>query len=150
MFNFFIIFHYQLYPLFHILVIFVTMAYRNILLIDDDLEDHEIFRSALETLSQNLICNSYTNAKDALATLTANALNPDVIFLDLNMPVMSGQEFLVQVKQIETTKDIPVIIYSTSSNMSTIQLTKELGAVDFITKPDRFDALVDILKPIIN
>lgn len=126
------------------------MLYRNIVLIDDDVEDQEIFKIALETLSDNLVFTAFTNAKEALSSLTGNTLNPDVIFLDLNMPVMSGQEFLTQIKKMDATKHIPVIIFSTSSNTSTIQLTKELGAIDFITKPSKFDLLVDILKPIIN
>ncbi len=125
------------------------MLYRNILLIDDDAEDHEIFLSALTSISKKLQCVTFTNAREALGKLLNKDLNPDVIFLDLNMPVMSGQEFLTEVKKREETKTIPVIIFSTSSNPSTIKLTKEMGAIDFITKPNRFDALVDILKPII-
>jgi len=66
------------------------------------------------------------------------------------MPIMTGQEFLMKIKNIDHLKQIPVIIFSTSSNASTIVATKELGAIDFITKPNRFDALVNILKPIIN
>lgn len=126
------------------------MQYRNILLIDDDEEDHDIFKTALAMLSKDLLCKSYTNASEALQKLTNRELEPDVIFLDLNMPIMSGQEFLTTIKQREGIKDIPIIIFSTSSSSSTIQLTKELGAANFITKPNRFDTLVDILKPIIN
>jgi CheY-like chemotaxis protein len=126
------------------------MFYRNILHIDDDADDQEIFTSALQSLSESVVCTAFSNAREALDQLTLNTLKPDVIFLDLNMPIMSGQEFLKQVKKLDATKHIPVIIFSTSSNKSTIALTKELGAIDFITKPNRFDQLVDILKPIIN
>jgi CheY-like chemotaxis protein len=126
------------------------MRYQNIILIDDDDDDQEIFKSALETLSDSFVCNSFTNAKVALSNLVANTLHPDVIFLDLNMPVMTGQEFLREIKKQESLKNIPIIIFSTSANPDTIQLTKDLGAIDFITKPSRFDTLVDILKKIIN
>lgn len=126
------------------------MQYHKILLIDDDVEDQEIFNSALSVVSNALECVCFANAKEALSQLNANELNPDVIFLDLNMPIMSGQEFLMQIKSIDHLKQIPVIIFSTSSNPATISITKELGAIDFITKPNRFDALVDILKPLIN
>jgi len=64
------------------------------------------------------------------------------------MPVMSGQEFLMRIKNIDHLKKLPVIVFSTSSNASTITATKELGAFDFITKPNRFDTLIDILKPL--
>ena len=124
------------------------MIYRNILLIDDDEEDHEIFLSAIRSISKELQCITFTNAREALVKLINKDLNPDVIFLDLNMPIMSGQEFLMEVKKKEEAQNIPVIIFSTTSNPSTIKLTKEMGAINFITKPDRFDVLVDILKPL--
>ena len=124
------------------------MIYRNILLIDDDEEDHEIFLSAIRSISKELQCITFTNAREALVKLINKDLNPDVIFLDLNMPIMSGQEFLMEVKKKEETQNIPVIIFSTTSNPGTIKLTKEMGAINFITKPDRFDVLVDILKPL--
>ncbi len=125
------------------------MPYRSILLIDDDAEDHEIFLSAIALISDELQCITFTNAREALGKLLNKDLDPDVIFLDLNMPIMSGQEFLMEVKKRVETQNIPVIIFSTSSNPSTIKLTKEMGAIDFITKPNRFDALVDILKPLL-
>ena len=126
------------------------MTYKHILLVDDDTEDQEIFTTALEMVAENVQCTAFSNAKEALNQLVAGTLNPDVIFLDLNMPVMSGQEFLVRIKKQERVCDIPVIIFSTSSNQNTIKLMRELGAVDFVTKPSRFDKLVDLLKPIIN
>ena len=126
------------------------MSYKHILLIDDDVEDLEIFKIALDRLSANPRCTTFTNAREALDKLVAGELTPDVIFLDLNMPLMSGQEFLQEVKKTKEIQHIPVIIFSTSSQQSTVKLTMELGAHDFITKPDRFDKLVELLKPIIN
>jgi len=122
------------------------MQYHRILLIDDDIEDQEIFNSALGEVSHHLQYTSRTNAREALQELNKGVLAPDVIFLDLNMPIMSGQEFLRQIKSADQLKSIPVIIFSTSSNAATIAETKALGALDFITKPNRFDLLVDILR----
>lgn len=126
------------------------MQYHNILLIDDDVEDQEIFNSALSEISKELQCVSLTNAKVALDKLSAHELKPDVIFLDLNMPIMGGLEFLEQLKSRNGLSQIPVIIFSTSSNPSTVAKTKHLGAIDFITKPNRFDTLVEVLKPFIQ
>lgn len=126
------------------------MPFRRILLIDDDTEDHEIFKTALDLVSRTAECTTSTNAREALGMLISKQLSPDVIFLDLNMPIMSGQDFLREVKMRSDTQHIPVIIFSTSSHAATVKLTKEMGAIDFITKPDRFDKLVEILKPIIT
>ena len=132
------------------IVIFTAMVYKNILLVDDDAEDQEIFHTAARQASDEVVVQSFSNAKEAFAKLNNGELNPDVIFLDLNMPIMSGQEFLFAIKRTERIKEIPVIIFSTSSNESTIRHTKELGAAHYITKPNNFTALVDILKPLIN
>ncbi|MBA3664624.1 MAG: response regulator [Bacteroidetes bacterium] len=124
--------------------------YKNILLIDDDEDDHEIFFSAVADVTDGVTCTGISDATTALQKLKDKELNPEVIFLDLNMPVMSGQEFLIEIKKNQALKHIPVIIYSTSSHLPTIKLTKELGAADFITKPQKYEQLVKILTPYIS
>jgi len=59
---------------------------------------------------------------------------------------MNGQQFLLEIKKSPELSSIPIIIFSTSAHLPTILLTRELGAQDFITKPDKFDDLVDILR----
>lgn len=125
------------------------MQYQKILLIDDDEEDHEIFMTALSHISGDFQCTTSADARDALGKLQSKEISPDVIFLDLNMPIMSGQEFLSEIKKNELIQDIPVIVFSTSANPATVQKAKELGAIDFLTKPDRLDKLVNILKPVL-
>ena len=126
------------------------MPYRKILLIDDDEDDQEIFLLAMRKLSARASCTCESDATEALKKLAAKQLNPDVIFLDLNMPVMNGQQFLARVKSQAEFRHIPVIIFSTSGVQSTMQAVKELGAQDFITKPGDLDTLVDILAPLIG
>jgi CheY-like chemotaxis protein len=125
------------------------MAYHNVLLIDDDDDDQEIFLTAVEQIDCGVNCTALSDATEALQKLAAHVIVPDVIFLDLNMPVMNGQEFLTEIKKNAGLKNIPVIIFSTSSHNTTIQLTKDLGASDFITKPGKYDELVNLLTPIL-
>lgn len=126
------------------------MIYNNILLVDDDEDDQEIFLTAVEHINPALKCSVESEAIIALQKLENKELVPDVIFLDLNMPVMNGQQFLVEIKRRESLKDIPIIIFSTSRHEPTKLITKQLGALDFITKPDNFDALIEVLKPVIS
>jgi DNA-binding NtrC family response regulator len=124
------------------------MLFETILHIDDDPDDHEIFYTALRKVNDIINYNAWTNAGKALATLIAKKLTPDIIFVDLNMPAMNGQQFLVEIKKRENLWHIPVIILSTSSHIGTIELIKKLGAYEFITKPNSFDELVKILSSI--
>ncbi|MES2629707.1 MAG: response regulator [Bacteroidota bacterium] len=126
------------------------MAYKNIVLIDDDTEDQEIFLSVVNDISSSAHCDCYTDASEALKNLKALAGVPDVIFLDLNMPVMNGKQFLSAIKEEEGLKEIPVIMFTTSSDPATIKATKDLGAEDFITKPGSYNELVTILKNLID
>lgn len=74
------------------------------------------------------------------------ALRPDVIFLDLNMPLMNGKQFLQEIKRVDDIAGIPVTILSTSSDPHNIAETQKLGATGFITKPDRFSEWQAALK----
>lgn len=126
------------------------MSYHTILLIDDDEDDQELFLKALQKTSTSVSFNSESNAALALQKLMRYELAPDVIFLDLNMPIMNGQQFLVEIKKCDGLKEIPVIIFSTSSNRATIDLTIEFGASQYITKPDTFDGLVSALSGVFS
>lgn len=127
----------------------MTMKYQRILLIDDDEDDREIFENAVRRLQRALDYQAHDSAVTAYKALTSRDFVPDLIFLDLNMPVMNGQEFLKKIKGDSALKDIPVIIFSTSSNFKNISETMELGAHDYITKPYTFEELVKILEKII-
>jgi len=122
------------------------MKYNSILLIDDDEDDQVIFMAGIRDVSKTVICNCMFNAKKALEILDKGELNPEVIFLDLNMPIMSGRQFLTEIKKREPLSKIPVIIFTTSSNKSTIEDMFNLGAANFITKPGRYEELVSILR----
>ena len=124
------------------------MKYRKVLLIDDDLDDQEIFTMALDQISPELECIIFKNSEEALLKLIQEQIKVDIIFLDLNLPRVSGQEILIKINKIEYFQNIPIIIFSTSSDKYTIKKLYELGASDFITKPNKLHLLVDTLKSI--
>ena len=124
------------------------MIYNNVLLIDDDLDDREFFMDAISELKKTLVCNTFSNGMNALRQLTGQGLIvcPDIIFLDLNMPGISGMEFLAKIKNNTQLKNIPVIVFSTTSDAITIDETKKMGAINFITKPNSYADLVKMLE----
>ena len=125
------------------------MNYKNILQIVDDTDDCELFLEALQSVSTALY-TSINDPVDALKRLVHSEIVPDVIFLDLNMPVMSGMEFLAEIKKKDIIKNIPVIIFSTSQFDEIKRQAKNHGAHDFISKPSDFNELKRILSQYIS
>lgn len=119
------------------------------MLIDDDEDDREIFLSVIQNILPNATYTVAINGQDALSKLDGS-WTPHLIFLDLNMPLMNGKQFLAAKRDSLKLNSIPVVILSTSSDQSTIAETIELGAVYFVTKPDKYSAwegaLRDVLK----
>ena len=122
---------------------------KEVLFVDDDLDDQEIFSVVLSDVSDSVHCSFVNTAEEALKVLSKNtSTRPDFIFLDLNLPFMSGFECLRAIKEQPYLKNIPVIIYSTSSRDADKQKAKELGAINYITKPDSVAALKTLLRDI--
>lgn len=107
------------------------MNYRNILLIDDDDDDQELFQLALGEIGRNIHCKVVTSAKEALHYLGKATTTTDLIFLDLNMPIMTGQQFLAELNKHPNLSGIPVVVLSTSSDTATISHAYSLGAGNF-------------------
>ncbi len=127
------------------------MGPRNILLVDDDVEDREIFVAAMGEVAANIHCYTATEGFDALRLLQEEGFPiPELIFLDLNMPRMDGRQFLVERTKIDNLKSIPVIIYSTTKRLKDIEETRELGAVDFLTKPVQYTEICKALTRIMK
>lgn len=120
------------------------------LLVDDDADDHEIFTEVLKEVDQNITCLTAVNGLQAIKILEKVEQLPDYIFLDLNMPVMSGIQFLTEIKKNETFDKIPVVIYSTSSFHNDIKQTQQLGGTHFLTKPYSIVSLKDALARILS
>jgi CheY-like chemotaxis protein len=115
-------------------------------LIDDDIDDQEIFLSVLQEVAPSIRCFTASNGQEAINKLTSAEIKPDLIFLDLNMPLMNGKQFLKACGLLEECRDIPVIILTTSSDRKSMEETRQLGARDYITKPDKFSAWGSIIR----
>jgi CheY-like chemotaxis protein len=121
----------------------------NCLLIDDDLDDQEIFLLCLNEVRPDVECAVANNGVDALQMLNdKESYSPDVIFLDVNMPKMSGMECLTQLRAIPRLKKSCIFIYSTTSEYSAVQRAKELGASEYVMKPTETDQLKKTLDRI--
>lgn len=117
------------------------MTTGHILLVDDDPDDREFFLFALEDIGSFTV----TEAKDGMEALEYfkdASFQPDIVFLDINMPRMNGREFLAEFDKHACRKEIPIIVISTSSHGADINEMKRLGAESYIVKPPSIRNLV--------
>jgi CheY-like chemotaxis protein len=112
----------------------------NILLADDDDDDRLLFTDVLKEYSGNSQLRFAHNGEHLMRLLRSEEL-PDVLFLDLNMPLKNGIECLVEIRGDERLKDLPVVIFSTSSHPGTIKQTYDIGAQLYVRKPNDFNNL---------
>jgi CheY-like chemotaxis protein len=120
----------------------------TILYVDDDNEDCDFFRDAVKNIDPTMQCILASNGKDALLALGSKRELPDYIFLDINMPLMNGKACLAELKKSNIYRHIPVIMYSTTSETKEIKECYELGAFDFLIKPNAFQKLCEDLTSI--
>jgi CheY-like chemotaxis protein len=120
-------------------------------LIDDDQDDREIFMIALENADDDYQCVTAKNGVDAVNMINSDPdFDPDFIFIDLNMPYMTGKECLQLIKNTDRFVTTPVIIYTTSSYGKDVEETKSLGASHFLVKPPGINSLTKILSELLD
>jgi len=125
----------------------------NILLVEDDEGDVLLTKKAL---SNGKIYNSLNVAKDGVEALAflrkereyAEALRPDLILLDLNMPRKDGRETLAEIKGDVHLRSIPVVVLTTSDSDRDILKSYDLQASCYITKPVDLQQFIEVVKAI--
>lgn len=121
----------------------------KIVLAEDDKDDQEIFAEALDAAKIPSDLTTVENGQELIDHLKdGNEPNPDIIFLDINMPVKGGKEALAEIKSDEELKEIPIIMLSTSDHPKDVEETLNKGADLFVQKPNSFNSFILILKKI--
>lgn len=121
----------------------------KVMLADDDKDDQEVFHDALKETDVPAELTTVDNGQELIDKLKDPSVpNPDIIFLDINMPVKNGLDCLEEIKTDETLKDIPTVILSTSDNVKDVEQTFNAGANLYVPKPFSFRNMVLLLKKI--
>ncbi|WP_247233389.1 response regulator [Telluribacter sp. SYSU D00476] len=120
------------------------------LLIDDDVEDHEIFTIAMIQVNPYVDCVTLSSTAAIRELRTKPEFVPDVIFLDLNMPDMDGKQTIAELKRIDRLQQTPIIIFSTLETMEDVNEMKELGSFGYVVKPSSIEELVKTLGKVFN
>ena len=122
----------------------------NILLIEDDAIEVMKFNRVLSKLELKHKIIESNNGEEALDILKVKQIIPDIIILDLNMPKLSGIEFLTILKNDEILKYIPAIVLSTSSNHRDMLECYKIGIAGYILKPLKYEDYVSRINRLLD
>lgn len=131
-----------------------SAALAEILLVEDEEPDVELVR---ESLAQSRLVNRLHHVPHGRAALDflnrkapfEDAPSPDLILLDLNMPVMNGQEFLAEVRSDDRLCGIPIVVMTSSDRQEDVARSYELAANCYVRKPldiDQFQKVVGAIE----
>lgn len=117
------------------------------MLIDDDEDDRMLFQAALKSSGENVKLILASDGKEAYEMLTAlRATPPDLVFVDINMPGVSGWECLASIIADIRLPGMKIIMYSTSNNPRDVDKAFDMGACCFCSKPDSYEGLIKLIK----
>jgi CheY-like chemotaxis protein len=122
-----------------------------IIVIDDDADDLELMKDAIAEVDSSLVCISFIYADEALQLLAkGQIIQPDYIFVDINMPRLDGPTFLETLRSQSEYENTPVIMYSTHLPEEDSRKLINSGASLTFQKPNTFADYVHILGNILN
>lgn len=107
------------------------MSKAKVLIVDDEPFNIEVLEQALDETDYQVVTAS--NGQEAWAKIQSE--QPDLVLLDLMMPVMDGFEVLAKVKEDSMLRDIPIIIVSAEHDSKSVVRGIKQGAEDYLTKP---------------
>ncbi len=125
----------------------------NIFVVEDDVEDMELVWHALRRL--NIHCNiTHLEDGEKLLKILQRQLEsehtelPQLILLDLNMPVVDGRETLSRIKTNKLLKQIPIIVLTSSRSEKDVEEAYHLGANSVLFKPETLDSITKMVEQI--
>jgi len=125
----------------------IPMTKSRILVADDDKDDFNTLKDAFELMEQEVDLIHVNDGYKLFEVLMQHNFRlPDLIVLDINMPRMDGFVTLARIKSERGISEIPVVVYSTSSDNDHITKSYHLGATAFITKPCNFKGIMDVAR----
>lgn len=129
------------------------MTHKSLLiyLADDDHEDSLFFQEALNEINSQINIEMFDNGVTLMdALLNSQKTLPDAIYLDLNMPMMNGEECVDDIRAESQFAEIPIIIFSTYIDSTVVDKLREKGANWYLVKPNSFRDLKTLLDKSLN
>lgn len=117
---------------------------------DDDADDQEFFLDVIREIDGSHRVYTQSLGDELLNLLNEPPPQPDIVFLDLNMPVKNGLQVLREIRESSDFDHIPIVIFSTSQNEKVIEDCKRLGANLYLPKPSSYVDLKRIMSSLLS
>lgn len=123
----------------------------NVALADDDEDDRLFFQEAIEDIAIKTKLSLLNDGKELMDYLNLpNTILPNLVFLDLNMPIKNGMQCLKEIRSNPALNKICIAIYSTSSSEKDIEETFVNGANIYLNKPNSFSKLREAIEKVLQ
>lgn len=126
------------------------MYYKSVLLIDDDIDDRDLFCAAVRDISSEIDCKQFANGADGVNHLNSTNELPEIIFIDVDMHIIDGLSFLKDIKENEKLKDIPIYIYSTPLMIKEMEESFKQHVTGYLFKSANFGGFERDLREILK
>lgn len=128
-----------------------TFADIEVLLVEDDPDDVVLMTRSLRSSDFNINVKVAENGLEGLRVLrnnypTENVDAPNLVLLDLNMPIMNGREFLAELRKDPALASIPVIVITTSDDPEIVREAYQYGANSVVTKATTVAGMVELMR----
>lgn len=124
------------------------MYIQSIIVADDDSDDRLFLEDVLREVAPSKSVTSVKDGQELLSLFTHFV--PDFLFLDLEMPRKNGLECLKEIRNNPTTKDLPIVVFSSTNREYNIDVAYEMGAHLFLSKPNSYDDLKAAMQTILS
>src|SRR6478609_4891883 len=110
-----------------------TPAIRTVFIADDDTDDLMLLQDAIASIDTSIKLEQVDNGNDLISLL--GHFQPDLLFLDLDMPGKNGLQCLVEIRKNPLYHSLPIVVYSSTTRPANIETAYDMGADLFFIKP---------------
>lgn len=125
--------------------------YKTIIMADDDEDDREFFKIALENISSEYKLLTFNDGASLVKHLREHSdFKPHLILIDINMPRLDGIESLSIIRQFHSKEEVPIVMYTNSTNDRDVENAIKHGANLYIKKPNDITKLRDLIVKLVS
>jgi response regulator RpfG family c-di-GMP phosphodiesterase len=129
------------------------MSIIELMYADDDHSDVEMFATAVNSLIKDKVANinlcTFRTGEEIITTLKNKKKGSSIVFLDINIPVKNGFQVLKEMRATRKLEALPVVMYTTSKDKTSIDIRYELGAILYVFNPHTSSELFELLRTVI-